>query len=102
LKFEKKKSKNKLPLKKRQRGTSREEEGLCQHSNNKQKSAAKTTVFPAVRFCMNDADCGSCHGMTGDRPKAPSDGGSTSEHHPKGQWELSSSNARKYLHPGHL
>lgn len=49
------------------------------------KTAAKITVFLAVRSCTNDAGCGSCHAVTGHRPKAPSVGGSAAEHHPKGQ-----------------
>lgn len=56
------------------------------------------TVFPAVRFHRNDADCSAYHLMTGDRPKAPSAGGSTSEHHPKRQLRLTNNSAQKSLH----
>lgn len=59
------------------------------------------TVFLAARFCMNDTDCSFYHMMTGDRPKAPFDGGSSSEHHAKGHWELTNNNALKHLHLSH-
>lgn len=59
---------------------------------------------------MNDADCSSCYVMTGDSPKETdlkrqtgdlSDGGSSSEHHPKGGWELTNNNTLKYFYLSH-